>query len=201
MSSAYIFTTDNKVTIMGMKTKETKEQVSFEDLMQDTEFDYEEERTYTTISGKDYIDVGIFEKYGMYDFDIGDEIQGIPEITHFENKDKKYDSLRVRVIDDTSDEYADLYINIPKPDENGFITNINKSFDFYRTCFDFLFSVLRYRDEANVIDSNGDEKNHFGKANIILFAKYVDQMSRIKVKITKGNKASEYNSWIITKME
>ena len=185
---------------MAMKTKETKE-VSFDDLMADTEFDYEEERTYTTISGKEYIDVGIFEKYGMYDFDIGDEIQGVPEITHFVNKDKKYDSLRVRVADITSEEYADLYINIPKPDENGFIKNINKGFDFYRTCFDFLFSILRYRDETNVIDSNGEEKNHFGKVNILLFAKYVDQMSRITVKITKGNKASDYNSWIITKME
>ena len=200
MSPAYFFNNrTNEVTVMAMKTKENE--VSFEDLLENTEFDHEEERTYTTISGKDYMDVGIFEKYGMYDFDIGDEIQGIPEITHFENKDKKYDSLRVRIVDDTSDEFADLYINMPKPDKDGFITNINKSFDFYRTAFDFLFSVLRYRDEGNVIDSNGDEKNHFGKVNIILFAKYVDQMNRIKVKITKGNKASEYNSWIITKME
>ena len=177
------------------------EQISFDDLIADTEFDYEEERTYTTISGKNYIDVGIFEKYGMYDFDVGDEIQGIPEITHFENKDKKYDSLRVRIVDDTSDEFADLYINIPKPDKDGFIKNINKTFDFYRTCFDFLFSVLRYRDETRVLDENGEEKNHFGKVNIILFAKYVDQMSRINVKITEGNKSSDYNSWIITKME
>ena len=185
---------------MAMKSK-TNEQISFDDLMADTEFDYEEERTYTTISGKNYMDVGIFEKYGMYDFEVGDEIQGVPEITHFENKDKKYDSLRVRVIDDTSDEYADLYINIPKPDENGFIKNINKSFDFYRTCFDFLYGVLRYRDEANVINKDGEEKNHFGKVNIILFAKYVDQMNRIHVKITEGNTDSDYNSWIITQME
>ena len=188
MSPVYIFTKQG-VDIMAMKTKE---QVSFDDL---------EDVKYTSISGKDYIDVGVFEKYGMYDFDVGDEIQGVPEITHFENKDKKYDSLRVRIIDDTSDEYADLYINIPKPDKDGFITNINKTFDFYRTAFDFLFSVLRYRDETNVIDSNGDEKNHFKKVNIILFAKYVDQMNKIKVKITEGNKTSDYNSWIITKME
>ena len=199
MSPAYIFTKQG-VNIMAMKST-TNEQISFDDLIADTEFDYEEERTYTTISGKNYIDVGIFEKYGMYDFDVGDEIQGIPEFTHFENKDKKYDSLRVRIVDDTSDEFADLYINIPKPDKDGFIKNINKTFDFYRTCFDFLFSVLRYRDETNVVNSNGEEKNHFGKVNIILFAKYVDQMSRINVKITEGNKSSDYNSWIITKME
>lgn len=189
---------------MAMKTKTEEpitEQVSFEDCVDGMEFDYEEERTYKTISGKDYIDVNTWEKYGMYDFDTGDEIQGVPEITHFINKDKKYDSLRVRVADITSDEYADLYINIPKPDEQGFITNINKGFDFYRTAFDFVFSVLRFRDETNVIDKNGEEKNHFGKVNIILFAKYVDQMKRISVKITEGNTDSDYNSWIITNME
>jgi hypothetical protein len=185
---------------MAMKSK-NNEQISFDELIADTEFDYEEEKTYTTISGKDYIDVQTYEKYGMYDFEVGDEITGVPEIRHFENKDKKYDSLRVRIIDDTSDEYADLYINIPKPDKDGFITNINKSFDFYRTAFDFLFSVLRCRDESNVINNNGEEKNHFGKVNIILFAKYVDQMTRINVKITEGNHTSDYNSWIITQME
>ena len=199
MSPAIIFTKQG-VNIMALKSK-TNEQISFEDLIQDTEFDYEEERTYTTISGKDYIDTQTYDKYGMYDFDVGDDIQGIPEITHFVNDDKKYDSLRVRIIDDTSDEYADLYINIPKPDKDGFIKNINKGFDFYRTCFDFLFSVLRYRDETNVVDKNGEEKNHFKKVNIILFAKYVDQMERIHVRITEGNSDSDYNSWIITQME
>ena len=186
---------------MAMKSKTNNEQISFEDLIQDTEFDYEEERTYTTISGKEYIDVGTYENYAMYDFDVGDDIQGTPEITHFVNDDKKYDSLRVRIIDETSDEYADLYINIPKPDKDGFIKNINKGFDFYRTCFDFLFSVLRYRDETNVVDKNGEEKNHFKKVNIILFAKYVDQIERIHVRITEGNSDSDYNSWIITQME
>lgn len=199
MSPAIIFTKQG-VNIMAMKSK-SNEQISFEDLIQDTEFDYEEERTYTTISGKDYIDVGTYEKYGMYDFDVGDDIEGIPEIKHFVNDDKKYDSLRVRVADITSEEYADLYINIPKPDKDGFIKNINKGFDFYRTCFDFLFSVLRYRDETNVVDKNGEEKNHFKKVNILLFAKYVDQMERIHVRITEGNTDSDYNSWIITQME
>lgn len=190
---------------MAMKTKtadEIVDQVNFDDLMKDAEFDYEEEREYTTISGKEYINVQTWEKYGIYDFDVGDDtIQGTPEITHFANKDKKYDSLRVRVVDEQSEEYCDLYINIPKPDGDGFVTNINKGFDFYRTAFDFMFSVLRYRDETNVVDENGEEKNHFGKVNILLFAKYVDQMDHIQVKITEGNEDSDYNSWIIIKME
>lgn len=182
---------------MALKTKE----ITFDDLMEDLEFEYEEEVTYTTISGKQYQDVRDWEKYGMYDFEVGDEINGTPEITHFENKDKKYDSLRVRILDETGNEYVDLYINIPKPDTKGYVTNIRKGFDFYRTCFDFIFSILRWRDERNVVDANGEEKNHFKRVNIITFAKYVDQMNRISVRITEGSNESEYNSWIILNME
>lgn len=181
---------------MAMKTK-TENQVSFDDL--EYEAEYEEERIYLTISGKEYQDVQSWEKYTRNDFAPGEEIEGIPEITHFENKDKKYDSLRVRILDDG--EYVDLYINIPKPDDKGYVTNIRKGFDFYRTCFDFIYSILRYRDERNVVDKNGEEVNTFSKVNIINFAKYVDQMQRIGVRITEGNKNSDYDSWIIYKME
>ena len=188
---------------MALKTKTNEEpvveQVSFDDLMEDFEAEYSEDQGYTTISGKDQIDVSELEKMSIYDFDIGDDITGIPEITHFKNDDRKYDSLRVRIIN--RDEFVDLYINIPKPDEKGFVTNIRRSFDFYRTAYDFIYSVLRYKDESNVVDSNGEEKNNFKKANIIKFAKYVDQMEHIGVRLTEGNIESEYNSWIIYKME
>lgn len=183
---------------MALKSKEEK-QVSFEDLMEDFEAEHTEDNGYTTISGKQQIDTSEYEKMSIYDFDIGDDITGTPEITHFKNDDRKYDSLRVRIINE--DEFVDLYINIPKPDEKGFVKNIRKSFDFYRTAYDFIYSVLRYKDSANVIDGNGDEKNNFKKVNIILFAKYVDQMTNINVRLTEGNESSEYNSWIITKME
>lgn len=189
------------VITMAMKSKEettkVNQQVSFEDL--EFEAEYEEEIIYKTISGKEYQDVQSWEQYKMYDFGPGEEVDGIPEITYFENKDKKYDSLRVRILDDG--EYADLYINIPKPDKNGYVTNIRKSFDFYRTAFDFIYSVLRYRDEHNVVDKNGDEVNKFSKVNILNFAKYVDQMKHIYVKIIEGNESSDYDSWIIYRME
>ena len=182
---------------MALKSKtEENQQISFYDLEFEAEY---EERDYTTISGKEYMDVHDWTKYNIHDLSVGEEVEGIVEITYFPNKDKNYDNLRTRVADDG--EYVDLYINIPKPDENGYITNIRKGFDFYRTAFDFIFSILRYRDESNVIDANGEEVNNFKKVNIITFAKYVDQMSRIGVRITEGNKDSDYNSWIIYKME
>ena len=181
---------------MAIKEK-TENQVSFDDL--EFEAEYEEDIEYTTISGKEYQDVHDWEKYNIHDFDVGEDVEGIPEITYFENKDRKYDSLRVRVLDDG--EYVDLYINIPKPDKLGYITNIKKGFDFYRTCFDFIYSILDYRDQRNVVDKNGEEVNKFSKVNIIAFAKYVDQMTRVGVRITEGNSDSDYNSWIIYKME
>ena len=186
---------------MALKTKTNEEpvveQVSFDDLMEDFEAEFENEGY--TISEKEQTNVSDFDKLTIYDFDVDDIITGMPEICYFKNDDRNSDSLRVRVIN--GEEYVDLYVNIPKPDEKGFVKNIRRSFDFYRTAYDFIYSVLRYNDEANVVDENGEEKNNFKKANIIKFAKYVDQMDNINVRLTEGNESSEYNSWIITKME
>ena len=183
---------------MALKSKK-EGQISFEDLMEDFEAEYTEEIEYTTISGKPQTNVQEYEKMSIYDFEIGDDIRGCPEISHFKNDDRKSDSLRVRIINE--DEYVELYVNIPKPDELGYVTNIKKSFDFYRTAFDFIYSILRWKDETNVVDSNGEEINVFKKVNIINFAKFVDQKEQIGVRLTEGNSESEYNSWVIYKME
>ena len=184
---------------MALKSKEEKvnEQISFDDL--EFEAEYEENLEYKTITGREQVDVSEFEPMKTYELDIGDEFEGAPEVTIFKNNDKKYDSLRIRVID--GDEYLDSYANIPKPDEIGYITNIRKGFDFYRTAFDFVYSILRWKDETNVVDSNGEEINVIKKVNIITFAKFIDQKERIGIRITEGNSDSDYNSWIIYKIE
>ena len=129
---------------------------------------------------------------------MGDTFEGRPEINLFKNDDKSYDALRLRVMDDG--EMVDLYINFPKKDYPH-VKNINKGFDFYRKCFDFIFSILRYRDERNVVDTKGEEINRFKTVNIESFAKYVDSMTRVGVIITEGNPDSEYNSFQLYKME
>lgn len=177
----------------------TNEQISFDEILADMETEYEEEREYVTTSGKPQADVSEAEQIKAYELSVGDEFEGVPELTFFENKDKKYDSLRVRVID--GDEYLDCYANIPKRDAIGVIENVRKSFDFYRTCFDFVYSVLKYRDERNVVNSNGEEINKIARINIVFLAKYVDQMSHIGIRITEGNADSDYNSWEIYKLE
>ena len=97
-------------------------------------------------------------------------------------------------------EILDLYVNYPKKDWP-YVKGINKSFDFYRKCFDFIYSILRYRDERNVVDKNREEVNRFNKINLEMLAKYVDQHNRVGVRITEGNSDSEYSSFIIYKLE
>ena len=180
---------------MALKSK--TEQVNFDDI----EFEAEFEEDFTTISGKEITDVSEYTVFKSYDLDVGEDPIGYPEVTIFTNDDKNYDSLRLRLIMAEDEEVLDCYANIPKRDKNGYITNIRKGYDFYRTAFDFIFSVLKYRDERNVVDKNGEEVNKFRRINIETFAKYVDQFERVGVRITEGNENSPYGSWEIYKME
>ena len=173
------------------------EQISFDEL----EFEAVFEEDFTTISGKEITDVSEYTVFKSYDLDVGEDPIGYPEVTIFTNDDKNYDSLRLRLIMAEDEEVLDCYANIPKRDKNGYITNIRKGYDFYRTCYDFIYSVLRWKGEENVIDANGEEDNNFKRVNIIAFAKFVDQFNRIGIKVTKGNEDSDYNSFIIYKME
>lgn len=181
---------------------EQPEQISFEDIEFEAEFVDETEQPETkkfyTISGKESWYEPTWERYSIADLDVGDEFEGRPEITIFENNDKSYDALRVRIMDDG--EIVDLYVNYPKK-HWPFVRGINKTFDFYRKCFDFIFSILKYENERNVVDNNGEEINRFGKIDLEKLAIYVDQHERVGVRITDGNIDSEYNSFEIYKLE
>ena len=177
-------------------------QVSFDDIECEAEYveesELDETKKFYTISGKESQYEPTWEKYNMSDLDVGAEMEGRPEITIFENEDKTYDALRLRIMDDG--EILDLYINYPKK-HYPFVRGINNRFDFYRKCFDFIFSVRRLHGDKYVVDKNGEEVNRFNKINIEMLAKFVDQHERIGVRITEGNSDSEYNSFIIYKLE
>lgn len=182
------------------KVEATTNQISFDDL--EFEADYVDEdmeiKRFFTISGKESEFEPTWEKYNISDLDVGDEFEGRPELNVFENADKSYNALRLRLADDG--EILDLYINFPKKDWP-YVKGINKSFDFYRKCFDFIFSILRWKDETNVVNNDGEEINRFGKVNLENFAKFVDGMNRVGIRVTEGNADSDYNSFIIYKME
>ena len=184
---------------MALKSKSTipeeaienVEQITWDDLEYEAEFVDEDEletKKFYTISGKESWYEPTWEKFKASDLDVGDEFEGRPEINIFANPDKSYDALRVRVMDDG--EILDLYVNFPKKDFP-YVKGINKGFDFYRTCFDFIFSILKLRDENNVVNKDGEEVNRFKKVNLENFAKMVDSMPRIGVKITEGNPDSD----------
>lgn len=182
---------------------EVQEQISFDDIEFEAEYVDEEElenggQKFLTISGKESWYEPTWEKYGIQDLDVGQTMEGRPEISIFENEDKTYDTLRLRVMDDG--EILDLYVNYPKK-HYPYVRGINSKFDFYRKCFDFIFSVLRLQGEKNVVNSQGEEVNKFGKVNIEMLAKFIDQHNRIGVEIIEGNSDSEYDSFKIYKLE
>lgn len=182
---------------------EVQEQISFDDIEFEAEYVDEEElenggQKFLTISGKESWYEPTWEKYGIQDLDVGQTMEGRPEISIFENEDKTYDALRLRVMDDG--EILDLYVNYPKK-HYPYVRGINSKFDFYRKCFDFIFSVLKLQGEKNVVNSQGEEVNKFGKINIEMLAKFVDQHNRIGVEIIEGNSDSEYDSFKIYKLE
>lgn len=182
---------------------EVQDQISFDDIEFEAEYVDEEElenggQKFLTISGKESWYEPTWEKYGIQDLDVGQTMEGRPEISIFENEDKTYDALRLRVMDDG--EILDLYVNYPKK-HYPYVRGINSKFDFYRKCFDFIFSVLRLQGEKNVVNSQGEEVNKFGKINIEMLAKFVDQHNRIGVEIIEGNSDSEYDSFKIYKLE
>ena len=173
------------------------------DLDLDFGFDaeYNEFDGYTTISGNEQTDVSNMTGYSVADVDIGNFVTGVPEVTIFLNNSKdengnyikNYQSVRIRLID--YDEYVDLYANIPRMDDRGFIHDLNRYQHFYRTGFDLCFSFMRFIDETNILDENG-EINRINAVNIEKICKTIDQMEYAKIKIINGAVA-EYPSWVI----
>lgn len=181
-----------------------------EDIVTNDEFGFTAEFTpdeFTTISGKEYRDMSMATKYTVQDFEIGNIINGYPELTIFPNNEKddegnfkdNYQSIRLRIIDG-DEEYVDLYANIPRRDADGFIENLNKSWNFMRTGFDLCFSFMRWVDETNVVTPNGEEINKITKINIDRICKKIDSMDWVKVKIIKSND-EKYPSWILLDMK
>lgn len=195
---------------MALKSKNQEEieepiaeQISFDDLEFEAEYiDKEDEETepkvYYTISGKESQYEPEWEQYGVNDLDPETTMEGKPEIRIIEKDDKTYNALHLKVMDDG--EILNCYFNFPKKDYP-YLKRLNKEFDFYRPCFDFIYNILKYRDERNVVDKNGEEINIFNTVNLETFAKYVDQMELVGVRITEGNPDDDYNGWEIYKME
>lgn len=178
-----------------MVKKET--QMSFDQLECEGGFETE----YTTLTGKDQMTLPSYEVYRTYDCDIGDYLTGYPEVSIIPKEGKNYDTLKVKIIDETGEEILEAFANFPRADEKGFVKRIGKNFDFYRNAFDFIYGIRRCQGEKYVVDKNGEEYSEWKNIDFIGHAKLVDTMNKVTVTVTEGNPDSTYNSWMITNME
>lgn len=181
---------------MAMKNKTTN-QINFDEL--ECEGGFSEQ--YTTITGKEQSYLPEYEVYKTYECDVGEDLTGTPEVSIISKKGKTYDALKVTIIDHAGEEILEAYANFPKADEKGYVKRIGKDFDFYRNAFDFIYSLRRCQGEKYVLDKNGDEYTEWKNIDFIGHAKLVDQMDKVTIQITEGNPDSNYNSWMITRME
>ena len=179
-----------------MKSKQTN-QISFDDL--ECEGGFSEQ--YTTITGKEQKYLPDYETYKTYECDVGEDLTGYPEVSIIPKEGKSYDCLKIKVINDSHEEILEAYANFPRADERGFVKRITKDFDFYRNAFDFIYSLRRCQGDKYVLDKNGEEYTEWKNIDFMGPAKLVDQMSKITIKITEGNPDSDYDSWMITRME
>ena len=212
MSPAIIFTKQG-VNIMSLKSEETRdieEQVQLDLGLEVEKVDIDaeaesERKVYYTISGKEQQYNPQWEIYNINDFDVGDELEGEPEVTIFEKEDKSYNAARVRLIDE--DEIVNLYFNYPKKaypvvrNLKNIRTGEKDEFDFYLNCYDVCFSVLKCLDEKNIKDSNGDTINKIKAINLETVLKIIDTSKKVKVRIIEGSPYNDYLSWGIIEME
>lgn len=212
MAPAIIFTTNGESMALQSKKNEKpiEEQVSLDLGLEVERVDIDAEaetsgQVYYTITGKEQQYNPEWETYNINDFDVGEELEGIPEVTIFEKEDKSYNAARLRLIDE--DEIVNLYFNFPKKaypivrNLKNIRTGEKDEFDFYLNCYDVCFSVLRCLDENNIKDSNGDTINKIKAINLETVLKIIDSSKKIGVRIIEGSPYNDYLSWGIIKME
>lgn len=147
-------------------------------------------------------------KVVLNDLPVGKEIVGEPDIAIYINDEKeingkkfeakKWDTVNARLFSD--EDYLEIYINVPKIDEDGFIHNINKNNKFFENCFNLIFGYMRLVNEDAVLDPESPSGyiNHIKKINIRYLVEKLNELTDIKLKVTEGNKG--YQGFIITEI-
>ena len=211
MSPAIIFTTNGEIMVLKSNNQETiEEQVSLDLGLEVERVDIDaeaenEKKVYYTITGKEQQYNPDWEIYNINDLDVGEELEGIPEVTIFEKEDKSYNAARLRLIDE--EEIVNLYFNYPKKaypivrNLKNIRTGEKDEFDFYLNCYDVCFSVLRCIDENNIKDKNGDTINKIKAINLETVLKIIDTSKKVRVRIIEGSPYNDYLSWGIIEME
>lgn len=144
-------------------------------------------------------DVSEYEKYSIHELDAGVTFYGRlqPRIFKNEEEGKNYDNLALNIVDDDAEEVLRIYCNIPKNKSE----NISRGSNFYRTTFDLIYSYMYLQDPLLVVDEKGEEKNYVkNNLNWEEFVAFLEGKNA-EIKVTEGNRDSDYKSFIIIKME
>lgn len=147
-------------------------------------------------------------KLVLNDLKVKQEVTGEPELVLFINEEKeingqhyeakKWDTINMRLFSD--EDYLQIYINIPKVDDNGFICNIHQNNSFLKNCFNLIFGYMRLVNEDAVIDPESETGyiNYFNKINIKFLIEKLNELTDIKIKVTAGEKG--YQGFLITEI-
>ena len=154
------------------------------------------------------LDLSELEKYYLNEAQVGTAFGGTPQISIYRDvKDKntgeikKYSQALLRLINEENGQHLDIYMNMPKIDEKGVIKNLNHGFEFYRTAYDFVFSLMHLIDPSNILDAEtGQEINTFKTFNIQQALEFIGNKEWVDIVVTKVSEESEYNSFKITKI-
>ncbi len=111
---------------------------------------------------------------------------------------KTWDTVNMRLFSD--EDYLEIYINIPKVDENGVIHNIHKKNKFYENAFNLIFGYMRLANEDAVIDPDSDDGfiDHIKKINIKYLVEKLNELTDMEIKVTDGQNG--YHGFIITEI-
>jgi len=149
-------------------------------------------------------------KVKLDDLKVGKEVIGEPDVAIYINDEKeingvkydekKWDTANMRLFSEDGTDYLEIYINIPKVDEDGFIHNIHQKNKFYNNCFNLIFGFMKHMNEDMLIDSESETGfvNYFKKINIEYLVEKLNEFTDIKIKVTEGQ--NNYNGFIITEI-
>lgn len=150
------------------------------------------------------------QKIQLNDLKVGKEVQGEPDFAIYINNEKEingkkyeeknWDTLNMRLFGEDGEDYLEVYINIPKVDEDGFITNIHQQNKFYQNAFNVIFGYMRHINENALLDPDSTTGyiNFFKKMNIEHLVEKLNECTDIKIKVTEGQNG--YNGFIITEI-
>ena len=150
-------------------------------------FDFEASETETG-SYDDY------EQMKAHNLDPGVEFTGTPIIKLYENTDKKYDTIRLRIVDDQVKQLLDCYINIPRKNKKGDVCRLNESFSFYNTAFNFIKRTIEIIDGVNM-----DKIKQFQRIQLQQILDVYEQANVTGVEIIEG--MDGFNSFRVTKIQ